>query len=84
MADLFLKTVDMSISASVIALVVLLLRLFLKKSPKRLTVLLWVLVALRLTLPFSIESMFSLMPEKSENTLTYVYQYYAHKFLFGT
>ncbi len=65
MTNIFLKIVEMSVSASVIALVVILLRFFLKKSPKRLCVLLWVLVALRLILPFSIESMFSLMPKTS-------------------
>ena len=56
MSELFLKIVNMSISASWIVLVILLLRLLLKKAPKWVTVLLWGIVAVRLVCPFSIES----------------------------
>lgn len=62
MADIFLKIVNMSISASWIVLAVLLLRLLLKKAPKWTAVLLWGIVALRLICPFSIESVLSLIP----------------------
>ena len=62
MADIFLKIVNMSISASWIVLAVLLLRLLLKKAPKWITVLLWGIVAIRLICPFSIESVMSLIP----------------------
>ena len=62
MADIFLKIVNMSISASWIVLAVLLLRLLLKKAPKWITVLLWGIVAIRLICPFSIESVVSLIP----------------------
>lgn len=62
MTEAFLKIVNMSISASWIVLAVLLLRLLLKKAPKWITVLLWGVVALRLVLPFSIESVLSLIP----------------------
>ena len=62
MADIFLKIVNMSISASWIVLAVLLLRLLLKKAPKWITVLLWGVVGLRLIMPFSLESVFSLIP----------------------
>lgn len=62
MSELFLKIVNMSISASWIVLVILLLRLLLKKVPKWVTVLLWGIVAVRLICPFSIESALSLLP----------------------
>lgn len=52
----------MSISASWLVLAVLLLRLFLKKTPKWVAVLLWGIVAVRLVCPFSIESVLSLIP----------------------
>lgn len=62
MSELFLKIVNMSISASWLILAVLLLRLVLKKAPKWVNVLLWGIVALRLLFPFSIESALSLIP----------------------
>ena len=62
MADIFLKIVNMSISASWIVLAVLLLRLLLKKAPKWINGILWGIVGLRLIMPFSLESIFSLIP----------------------
>lgn len=62
MVDVFLKLVNMSISASWLVLAVLVLRLFLKKAPKWSIVLLWGIVALRLLVPFSIRSALSLIP----------------------
>lgn len=62
MAAVFLKLLNLSISASWLALVVLALRLVLKRAPKWVNVLLWGMVALRLVLPFSIESALSLIP----------------------
>lgn len=62
MENIFFKLVNMSLAASVVAAVVIILRLVLRKAPKRISVVLWLLVALRLILPFSIESSFSLMP----------------------
>ena len=62
MADIFLKIVNMSISASWIVLAVLVLRLLLKKAPKWINGILWGIVGLRLIIPFSLESVFSLMP----------------------
>lgn len=53
----------MSLSGSILILLVLALRLVLKKAPARLVCLLWVLVGLRLVLPFHIESDFSLQPD---------------------
>lgn len=52
----------MSISASWLVLAVLLLRLFLKKTPKWITCVLWGIVALRLVMPFTLETSLSLIP----------------------
>ena len=62
MADVFLKVLNMSISASWIVLTVLVLRFLLKRAPKWFHCMLWGIVGLRLILPFSIESVFSLIP----------------------
>ena len=62
MADLFLKIVNMSISASWIVLAILLFRIVLKKSPKWINCILWGIVGLRLVMPLSLESVFSLIP----------------------
>ena len=62
MSGIFLKLLNLSISASWLVLVVLALRLVLKRVPKWVNVLLWGMVALRLMLPFSIESALSLIP----------------------
>ena len=62
MAAIFLKLLNLSISASWLVLAVLVLRLVSKRSPKWMNVLLWGIVALRLMLPFSIESALSLIP----------------------
>lgn len=61
MNELFLKIVNMSISASWLVLAVLVLRFVLKKAPKWVNVLLWGMVALRLICPFSMESALSLI-----------------------
>ena len=62
MSGIFLKLLNLSISASWLVLVVLALRLMLKRAPKWVNVLLWGMVALRLMVPFSIESALSLIP----------------------
>ncbi len=62
MEAVFLKLLNMSITASWLVLAVVLLRLILKKAPKFIRCILWGLVALRLVLPFSIESVLSLIP----------------------
>lgn len=62
MSEIFLNVFNMSVSASYIIFAVLLLRLFLKRTPKAVNVFLWALVALRLVMPFSIESALSLVP----------------------
>ncbi len=60
MSKLFLKIFQMSISASYVILVVLLLRLFLKRAPKKFSYLVWSVVAFRLICPFTVRSVFSI------------------------
>lgn len=62
MEAVFLKLVNMSITASYLVAAVLVLRFVLKKAPKAIHCALWALVAVRLLFPFSLESMFSLIP----------------------
>lgn len=62
MDDIFLKLVNLSISASWLILAVLVLRVVLKKAPKWVMPLLWGVVALRLVCLFSIGSALSLIP----------------------
>jgi len=68
MTGFFLNIVNMSISASWLIIAVLILRLFLKNVPKWINIVLWGLVALRLVLPISIESVMSIVP--SAQTIT--------------
>lgn len=62
MGDIFLKLLNMSITAGWLILAVLCIRLLFKKIPKWVSCLLWGAVALRLICPFSIESPFSMLP----------------------
>ena len=73
MQDLFLKLLDLSLTASIIVLVVILLRLIFKKAPKWMTCVLWVIVGIRLICPLSFESELSIMPkmELSHETITF-------------
>lgn len=73
MNNLFLDLVNISIIAGWLILAIILIRMIFKNIPKWALCILWGIVGLRLILPFSIESMFSLMP--STNTIdTTVYQ----------
>ena len=62
MTEVFLKLVNMSISAGWLISAVLVLRLVFRKAPKWIAVLLWGTVAVRLMCPVSIESALSLIP----------------------
>lgn len=62
MEAVFLKLLNMSLTAGWLVLAVILLRPLLKKAPKWIRVLLWGMVALRLSCPVSIESALSLIP----------------------
>lgn len=65
MTDLFLKMIDMSISASYLALAVIAFRLCLKKSPRWITCLLWSFVGIRLMCPAFIQSGLSVLPGRA-------------------
>ncbi|MBQ7101178.1 MAG: transcriptional regulator, partial [Clostridia bacterium] len=73
----FLEIVNISITAGWIVLAVLVLRLLFRKAPKWLNCVLWGIVALRLVFPFSIESVFSLIPsaETFEPNLPYLNEF---------
>ena len=73
METVFLHLLNNGINAGWLVLAVLLLRFFLKKAPKWINVALWGLVALRLVLPFSIESVFSLIPNAQTIPPTIIY-----------
>ena len=73
MTELFYTILNMSISAGILILAVLLLRLFFRRAPKWVSVLLWGLVAVRLILPFVPESSLSLMPKAEWVTLDTFY-----------
>ena len=62
MEAVFIKLLNMSISASWLILAVILFRMVLKNAPKWIRCILWGLVAVRLICPISVESMFSLLP----------------------
>lgn len=62
MDAVFLRLLNMSITASWLCLAVLLVRLLLKKAPKAISCALWALVGMRLLFPFSLESVLSLIP----------------------
>src|SRR5690554_824484 len=65
MSELFLSVLNMSLTASYVIIFVILARLLLKKAPKVISYALWGVVAFRLIIPFSFESMFSLMPRNT-------------------
>jgi len=62
MSAVFLKILNMSITASWLILAVIVSRPLLKKAPKWIVRLLWALVAIRLVCPFSFKSVLSLVP----------------------
>ena len=61
--EVCISVIDMSILASMIIVIVLVLRLLFKRAPGWIRVLLWGIVALRLIIPTTIESPLSLVPD---------------------
>lgn len=57
--EFIIKLINMSITASYVTVIVLVLRLFMKRFPKKYSYALWSIVGLRLALPFSFSSAFS-------------------------
>ncbi len=60
MGALFFKVLEMSFMGSVVILITILARFLLRKRSKNFIMILWVVVALRLVVPFGIESAFSI------------------------
>ena len=69
MEAIFQQIISMTVASSIVILAVLAARLLLKKTPRWITCLLWVLVAVRLVMPFSIKSGISLMPKSEPATI---------------
>ena len=64
--QIFLKTVNMSITAGYCMVIVLLLRFFIQKLPKIYSYVLWIAVYFRLVCPVSLQSTLSLIKIKTE------------------
>ena len=56
MSEIFYKVLEMSLYGSIAILAVLLFRLVFKKCPKRVMILFWIIVGLRLIIPFNFNS----------------------------
>ena len=69
MKEVFTGILNISISACFLIAVCILVRLFFKNMPKFVRCLMWLIVAVRLAVPFSIESSFSLLPAKEYVTI---------------
>lgn len=77
MHKIFFEIVNNSLTASFLIVAVIVLRMILKRVPKWSICWLWAMVAIRLVMPFEIESRFSLLPdinllqeEKNQDNLT--------------
>ena len=70
MYEVFTKLLNMSLMASILVLIIIVLRFALKKAPKKYICILWALVALRLICPFSISSVFSAYNMLDKNTIS--------------
>ena len=70
MKELFTGILNISISAGILIIVCTLVRLIFRRMPKFVRCLMWLLVAIRLTVPFAIESPLSLLPAKEYVTVS--------------
>jgi beta-lactamase regulating signal transducer with metallopeptidase domain len=66
LSELFLTVLNMSLTASVVIVAIMLARILLKRAPKVISYVLWVVAGFRLVFPFSFESVFSLIPFKTQ------------------
>jgi beta-lactamase regulating signal transducer with metallopeptidase domain len=66
MSESFLTVLNMSLTASVVIAAIMLARILLKRAPKVISYVLWVVAGFRLVFPFSFESVFSLIPFKTQ------------------
>ena len=65
MGELFLTVLKMSLTASYVISIIICARLLFKKAPKAISYALWAVTAFRLLIPFSLESIFSLLPRNT-------------------
>lgn len=74
MTAVFKTVLNMSITGAYIATAIIVLRLLLKKFPKRFSYALWLILGIRLLCPFSFSSAVSLFnlvkPDTAENSVT--------------
>ena len=70
MKELFTGILNISISAGILIIVCTLVRLIFRRMPKFVRCLMWLLVAIRLAVPFAIESPLSLLPTKEYVTVS--------------
>ena len=70
MYEVFTKLLNMSLTASILVLIVIILRFALKRAPKKYICILWALVAFRLICPFSISSVFSAYNMLNQKTIS--------------
>lgn len=70
MTELFSAILKASFQGSIVILAVIVLQFLLKKAPKSLFCLLWLLAGLRLALPFEIQSPLSLQPRLEDTNLS--------------
>ena len=70
MDAVFLKVLNLSLTASLLILAVLPIRLLMRKAPKWTTCLLWLIVAVALICPVRLESPVSVMPAEDPITIT--------------
>lgn len=64
MGDIFNEVLNMSLDALWLIIAIIIVRAVLRKSPKYFRKILWGLVGIRLLIPISLESMFSLVPQE--------------------
>ena len=70
MKELFTGILNISISAGILIIVCTLVRLIFRRMPKFVRCLMWLLVAIRLAVPFAIESPLSLLPAREYVTVS--------------
>ena len=71
MKELFSIYLQAGISGSILIAVILVARLFLRRAPRRILCIVWLLAVLRLLVPFQIESKFSLQPKQPPSFTTF-------------
>lgn len=74
MEYIFITVLNMSITASYFVIALIIFRILFRKVPKWILCVLWGLVGLRLILPFSFESILSLIPSRETIPVDIIYQ----------